>query len=562
MAVDPVRIGVQKKPPAIILLYTRGGSNHQLRKRVMPLRSLGESLGAEGAVRKLVEAHSAFLSPAKVSSEQLMRLVSGLIESRRKQASPPSVISKAPVDERGGDPAPTAGPQPASTADQPSSVSASTATAAEAVAAADVVEDLSDWDEEDVASPCDAKGESDQPGQSASSDADAPAMESHGKPTLESHAEPPPASMPPASVPSASVPPVAAPPASVPPASSPQPVVADSSRGQSPLDRGLLRELACDLDSSSGSVGSAGSIVETSADAVPSLGRLPPGALTTMGSAPTRTESLRTSGGPAARDLMPSAATASAANRPSSVSAAAAVAAATAAADAIEDLSDDWDEDDVAGECNAKAESVQPVQSAPDGADAPGTATTAPARPGGGLSASKLAPLGGATAKPGAKALAPIIGGGTLAPLDAPPSASIGSKMGNGPPSARVNGILPPRPSSFASAPATKVPMASSATRPPLATGWGGGGQMWTSSTRLKISATSISTTISTVRRRRHPSRHPSRRRRMRRLLRRPLKEAARPRAPMGRSAAAMAAAAAATDALPLPSPRDGSRRQ
>ena len=67
--VCPVRIGATTRPsPALVLIYTRGLKSQDLRKRIMPLRQLG-TLGVEAAARKMVEAHSEYLSPEKISFE-------------------------------------------------------------------------------------------------------------------------------------------------------------------------------------------------------------------------------------------------------------------------------------------------------------------------------------------------------------------------------------------------------------------------------------------------------------------------------------------------------------
>ena len=84
--VTPVRIGAQRRPPAIVLIYTHGEESNDLRKRVMPLRRLGE-LGTEAATRKMVEAHSQYLGRADLDGAA-GKLVGSLIPTPIPERTP------------------------------------------------------------------------------------------------------------------------------------------------------------------------------------------------------------------------------------------------------------------------------------------------------------------------------------------------------------------------------------------------------------------------------------------------------------------------------------------
>ena len=172
--VCPVRIGTRTSPPALILIYTRGKRSQDLRKRMMPLRSLGE-LGPEAAARKMIEAHGEYLNTSKIAFEQIAKLVASLIPPTDDQKCPPTVTKAAELD---------------STADV-------------SVAPPDTSAKIS------IAPPAEAV------------------------PKDEPKLSPP------------------------------------------PLDRGLLQELACDLESSCGSAGSAASIVSTTAANRPAFNSSP-----------------------------------------------------------------------------------------------------------------------------------------------------------------------------------------------------------------------------------------------------------------------------------------------
>ena len=87
--VVPLKIGLQEAPfRAIVLLYTlktesSGGEHAPLRKRVMPIRSLGW-LGISACARKLVEAHRQYLSD--VAIDQLEQLVLDLLPLEQLEA--------------------------------------------------------------------------------------------------------------------------------------------------------------------------------------------------------------------------------------------------------------------------------------------------------------------------------------------------------------------------------------------------------------------------------------------------------------------------------------------
>ena len=91
--IEPVRIGAQRDPPALVLIYKQDGS--KLRKRVMPLRGL-ITLEPGAATRKMVEAHRPFLDLDRISSTQLTEIVTTLVtDAAALPTAPPPAPSAA-----------------------------------------------------------------------------------------------------------------------------------------------------------------------------------------------------------------------------------------------------------------------------------------------------------------------------------------------------------------------------------------------------------------------------------------------------------------------------------
>jgi hypothetical protein len=91
--IEPVRIGAQRDPPALVLIYKQDGS--KLRKRVMPLRGL-ITLEPGAATRKMVEAHRPFLDLDRISSTQLTEIVTSLVtDAAALPTAPPPAPSAA-----------------------------------------------------------------------------------------------------------------------------------------------------------------------------------------------------------------------------------------------------------------------------------------------------------------------------------------------------------------------------------------------------------------------------------------------------------------------------------
>ena len=118
--VCPVRIGATTRPsPALVLIYTRGLKSQDLRKRIMPLRQLG-TLGVEAAARKMVEAHSEYLSPEKISFDQIVRLVASVVQQQKETPAPAPEPPAAAKEEKKAEAKKAESPSPAASEEKKS----------------------------------------------------------------------------------------------------------------------------------------------------------------------------------------------------------------------------------------------------------------------------------------------------------------------------------------------------------------------------------------------------------------------------------------------------------